>query len=253
MQSHVVLDRDGRQMEVLISLVLTSHQAGIKKSETVIVPSRCCSSGMAVLLSRTLDDFASQPIKIDIPILEVPTHVSSRGLRLCIDYMEHYISEAEVAATRGESPVGVGRPESEASIANVIGDMDPTRLPEPPARASSYLPTVIPAPLDEPLENILSAWENTFIAGRLLGNNGDPWHHQDLVLALRASQYLELESLQALCLAWCANQMWKMCNSIKKPLEAAEMIRKFFGVANDWTPEEEECLRIENEWPEDEL
>lgn len=113
-----------------------------------------------------------------------------------------------------------------------------------------YSPTAIPEPLTEPLMNILSDWERSFIATKLL-EDGDIWRHSMLLAVLKAAQFLEIEPLIALCFAWCSSQIAHMCETTPKSVEAATLLRKFFGIPNDWTPEEEECLAIENEWPDD--
>jgi len=62
--------------------------------------------------------------------------------------------------------------------------------------------------------------------------------------ALQAAYALEIQPLVELCCKIVANM-------IKG--KSAEEIRKTFNIINDFTPEEEEQIRRENEWAEDDL
>jgi hypothetical protein len=115
-------------------------------------------------------------------------------------------------------------------------------------------PTTIPKPL--PLdgvkfEDLLSEWEKSFITTKLL-EQADAWQHHTLVDVMYAAQHLQLDSLRDLCGAWCSAQIAYYALHIKDPMESAECLRKFFGISNDWTEEELQCLQVENEWPADE-
>ena len=112
-------------------------------------------------------------------------------------------------------------------------------------------PTPIPRPLSKPIEEVLSPWERDFIQAKLL-DNYDIWSHELLIQVLRAARYLQIHSLEAMLTAWCSSQILHFIRTIRTAEEAAEHIRKFLSVHSDWTPQELESLRIENDWPEEE-
>lgn len=231
---------------VSIFVPASRHSA---QSEAIIIPARCCLTGLSPLLLRAAEDFiagdTSETPLIELPVASDRTVITAKAVRLVVEYLEHF-SPSDISLIQKQRD-NIAR-QQKGSGSETPSNVDPKE-----AEPLWPQPTALPTPLPTALENLLTPWENTFIASRLLGNHGDAWEHNDLMAVLRAAQFLQVTSLEAMCLAWCASQMTKMCDLTTKYSEAAEMMRKFFGIHNDWTAEEEECLRIENEWPEDEL
>lgn len=227
-----------------ISLYVPRNISSGARAEIVVVPPCCIDTRLSALLLDKVRRDSSPPSRSDLQV-EVPPNVSGHALRLCVEYMDYFAAQKANAEEEMQKNI-------DATSLDVVSRA--AALPGSPtlSNSSSCLPTVLPVPLDRPLETILTPWENEFIAQRLLGNNGDAWEHADLLAVLAAAEFLQLESLRSLCEAWCGNQIWRMCKETSKSAEAAEMIRKFFGIENDWTDAEEECLRIENDWPEGE-
>lgn len=243
----------GRNLELPpISVLVPADPATQRHAVAVVFPSHACSHGFSKLLKRTMDDHR-QHNKLQsgtaAPIVEVSDKsVTPHALRLCCEYLEHYSVTLPIDDEEDDVPG--------SSIATVVERsnqlLQQDALTPAQQRKRDLTPTVLPVPLPKPIEQLLSAWENVFVSSRLLRNNGDAWEHQDIIAVLHAAQFLEIPTLEALCSGWCGSQITKMCASTKNSFEAAEMIRKFFHIEKDWTPEEEECLRIENEWPEGE-
>jgi len=114
-------------------------------------------------------------------------------------------------------------------------------------------PTTLPRPIPDPdsFGSLLSVWEYNFVYTKLL-ENGDVWRHRLLVEVMYVAQHLLIQPLRDLCAAWCGAQIAIFCSKIHHFDEAAEHIRKFFSIANDWTEKDMEMLCLENDWPEGE-
>jgi S-phase kinase-associated protein 1 len=96
----------------------------------------------------------------------------------------------------------------------------------------SCCPTEIEKPLQSSMmETMVSKWEADFI-------EVDQQVLFDLILA---ANYMDIPSLLNLA---CA----KVASMIKG--KTAEQIRTTFDITNDFTPEEEDAVRVENEWAE---
>jgi hypothetical protein len=111
---------------------------------------------------------------------------------------------------------------------------------------SSVAPSVIPTPLPGDLRHYVSPWELAFIHDTLLVD-GDPWQHTKLIYVLSVAARLGIESLQQLLSSWCADQIVALSKN-KSSMEAAEAVRSFFGLPNEWTPEETQHLEKEMEY-----
>lgn len=245
----------GRNLELPPVSVFVPAGPG-RQGVAVLFPPQCATYGYSKLLRRAMDSHTThmhENSNTAAPIIDVtePARVTPHALRLCCEYLEHY-STAQAIIEDEEEDGDV--PSSGPSIAAVMESTSSheERRFAAEMRRRDQTPTILPTPLTGPIEQLLSSWENLFISKKLLRNNGDPWEHQDLIAVLHAAQFLEIPTLESLCSAWCGSQITKMCTSTKNCFEAAEMVRKFFHIEKDWTPEEEECLRIENDWPEGE-
>jgi hypothetical protein len=237
----------GRNLELPpISVLVPADAATQRHAVAVVFPSQTCTHGFSKLLKRVMDDYRPKLQSGNpAPIVEATdTSITPHALRLCCEYLEHYSVAQPIDDDDGDVPG--------PSIASVVERSQQDELTPAQQRRRDLTPTVLTTPLHKPIEQLLSAWENVFVSTRLLRHNGDAWEHQDVISVLHAAQFLEIPTLEALCSGWCGSQITKMCASTKNSFEAAEMIRKFFHIEKDWTPEEEECLRIENEWPEGE-
>jgi hypothetical protein len=99
-------------------------------------------------------------------------------------------------------------------------------------------PSVIPKPKLEGVEHYLSTWEANFL--RSLIDRDNPSQHQTLIMVLNAADQLGLAPLSDMLLAWVATQVETISNpqSGKRIMDAAEDIRQFFGIPNEWSDEE---------------
>jgi hypothetical protein len=114
------------------------------------------------------------------------------------------------------------------------------------AAPASVAPSVIPTPLPGDLRHYVSPWELAFINNTLLVD-GDPWQNTKLIYVLSVAARLGIESLQQLLSSWCADQIVALSKN-KSSMEAAEAVRSFFGLPNEWTPEETQHLEKEMEY-----
>ena len=115
-------------------------------------------------------------------------------------------------------------------------------------------PTQIEKPLkDGDLMAQLTEWEKNFILDDLLEDK-DAWKHQQLVEVMYIASSLNIEPLISLTTSWIAQEVSKICRTVKGSLKAAAEIRKFLNIPGNggWTTEQEKALAIEAEWPEDE-
>ena len=69
-----------------------------------------------------------------------------------------------------------------------------------------------------------------------------PKERDDYLELLKAANYLNVQSLQDLCCAFTAFQITK---------RSKEECREYFGIVNDFTPEEEERNKLEEKWAEE--
>lgn len=109
-------------------------------------------------------------------------------------------------------------------------------------------PSVIPKPLPGALDKYISAWELSFINKKLLVD-GDVWQHDALVSVVNIAQRLEIADLRDLLAAWCAVQVDALCQG-KNMMDAAEHIRNFFSIPNEWSEEDMGHLQREMEYYE---
>ncbi|CUG93196.1 Hypothetical protein, putative [Bodo saltans] len=114
------------------------------------------------------------------------------------------------------------------------------------ASVASVAPSVIPTPLPGELRNYISSWELAFINDTLLVDQ-DPWQNTKLIYVLSVAVRLGIESLQQLLSSWCADQIVTLSKG-KSSMEAAEAVRSFFGLPNEWNAEESQNLEKEMEY-----
>ena len=94
----------------------------------------------------------------------------------------------------------------------------------------------IPKPLkDSKLENVIEKWDADYIL---------PISKEDCVSVINAANYMDIKSLLELASS-------KVASIIKG--KTPEEIRKTFNIQNDFTPEEEQQIREENQWCMDNL
>ncbi len=103
--------------------------------------------------------------------------------------------------------------------------------PEEPSSASTSPPAAVDSKdSKDSRDNIKSEWDNTFVAAL---------SKEELFEVILAANYLDITPLLDLGCETVANM-------IKG--RSVEDIRTEFGIENDFTPEEEEAIRKENEW-----
>lgn len=107
------------------------------------------------------------------------------------------------------------------------------------------VPASIPRPLPGELSQYISPWEKEFIQSLLV--DGDAWEHDDLVTVMNIAQRLDIESLRDLLAAWCAIQVQALSKGLST-MDAAEKIREFFSIPNEWSNEESALLQREMDY-----
>eukprot|EP00331_Platyophrya_macrostoma_P019913 CAMPEP_0176471952 /NCGR_PEP_ID=MMETSP0127-20121128/41450_1 /TAXON_ID=938130 /ORGANISM="Platyophrya macrostoma, Strain WH" /LENGTH=185 /DNA_ID=CAMNT_0017866721 /DNA_START=23 /DNA_END=580 /DNA_ORIENTATION=- len=100
-------------------------------------------------------------------------------------------------------------------------------------------PSMIPKPKAEPVECYLDTWEQSFL--RSLLTDGDARRHERLIALLNAAEKAGVETLRDMLLAWVATQI-EILSEGKGAMEAAEALRQFFGIPNEWSEEDMEHL-----------
>lgn len=103
-------------------------------------------------------------------------------------------------------------------------------------------PSLIPKPKVEPVEYYLDAWERSFLSSLLVG--GDVRRHEVLIALLNMADRAGLDPLRDMLLAWVATQVEALSEG-NGTMEAAEAIRQFFGIPNEWSDEEMDHLSRE--------
>lgn len=110
---------------------------------------------------------------------------------------------------------------------------------------AAVAPSRIRAPLPGELQDYVSPWEMEFINSLL--DDEDPWQHDRLLIVLSIANRLGISSLQQLLSAWCAEQIGILSKG-KSSMDAAEAVRSFFSLPNEWTSDETHHLEMEMEY-----
>jgi len=100
----------------------------------------------------------------------------------------------------------------------------------------------ISKPLYRDLKDQLDDWQKGFLYTNLV-KNGVEADHDLCKRVMEAGHYLQIDALRALTTACFGNMMRD---------KTTEQIRELFHIVNDYTPEEEEYLKKQNYWCEDE-
>lgn len=134
--------------------------------------------------------------------------------------------------------------EQSTTIKNMVDDCgeDVGTIPLPNVTADTFSriikycdyhwrhPTIIPVSEDDRRTDDIIPWDRSFC-------NTDQKTLFELILA---ANFLDIKPLLDVCCKTVANAL----KQVKDP----EMIRKYLNIKNDFTPEEEEIARRENEW-----